>query len=499
MRRLKRLYVFMFILSLLSLSLVSFMIVTNIKQSSNHVEYDDDHQPNIVKMDGISDKKEVPKMEQQQPLVLEKIESHVAVSADQLQIPVLVIAAKRAKAISNHLRQLTRLRPSPSQFPIIVSQDGDNSDVTDAITKFVQEQQNVQLIHHKYVSASKKTNAYIRISQHYKFALNKVFHEMGFKLAIITEDDLDIADDFFSYFSALQHLLFEDPTIWCVSAWNDNGNPAIIDWAGGQHKLWRTDFFPGLGWMLKAETWDELVNKWPDAYWDDWLRSPDVRKNRVCIRPEQSRTLHNLQVAGKGSSGALYKGFLSSIRLPQNRVNFDQMNLNFLHKNGFDRWLSAQLNASIEVPLRILLQNFTANLTDLLGAPAEPKKSLMVIYKDPRELRQLSKMFGLMADIRSGMARTAYYGVVPFYQHGVQLFAVHTALNWTTDFDARNSSEIYLTEWDLKSKFLDFAETYCVPKKWSGICDPYDPKMRAWFVAKGWTKRLESWLPVTVF
>ena len=30
--------------------------------------------------------------------------------------------------------------------------------------------------------------------------------------------------------------------------------------------LYRTDFFPGLGWMLEKKIWRELENKWPNAY-----------------------------------------------------------------------------------------------------------------------------------------------------------------------------------------------------------------------------------------
>lgn len=41
-------------------------------------------------------------------------------------------------------------------------------------------------------------------------------------------DDLDIAPDFFEYFSATYKLLHSDPLLWCVSAWNDNGKAELI-------------------------------------------------------------------------------------------------------------------------------------------------------------------------------------------------------------------------------------------------------------------------------
>lgn len=34
----------------------------------------------------------------------------------------------------------------------------------------------------------------------------------------------------------------------------------------------------------------ELEPNWPITFWDDWMRKPENRKDRACIRPEISRT-----------------------------------------------------------------------------------------------------------------------------------------------------------------------------------------------------------------
>ena len=34
---------------------------------------------------------------------------------------------------------------------------------------------------------------------------------------------------FFEYFLATYSILAEDPSLWCVSAWNDNGKAGMID------------------------------------------------------------------------------------------------------------------------------------------------------------------------------------------------------------------------------------------------------------------------------
>ena len=36
-------------------------------------------------------------------------------------------------------------------------------------------------------------------------------------------DDLELAPDFLDYFQRLYPLLIHDKTLWCISAWNDNG------------------------------------------------------------------------------------------------------------------------------------------------------------------------------------------------------------------------------------------------------------------------------------
>lgn len=102
-------------------------------------------------------------------------------------------------------------------------------------------------------------------------------------------DDLDIGPDFYEYFSGTFPLLRADKTLWCISAWNDNGKEGLID-DSAPDLLYRSDFFPGLGWMMSKELWDELGPKWPKSFWDDWIRNPEQRKDRVCIRPELPRT-----------------------------------------------------------------------------------------------------------------------------------------------------------------------------------------------------------------
>lgn len=134
-----------------------------------------------------------------------------------------------------------------------------------------------------------------RISQHYKASLTatfNLFEEAHY--VIVIEEDLDLSKDFFSYFSQTIHLLEQDDTLYCISAWNDQGydhscnDPAL---------LYRVETMPGLGWLLKRDLYkQELEPNWPTPEkqwdWDMWMRMNSVRKDRECVVPDISRTFH---------------------------------------------------------------------------------------------------------------------------------------------------------------------------------------------------------------
>ena len=58
--------------------------------------------------------------------------------------------------------------------------------------------------------------------QHYKRSLTTTFDKYpNAKGIIILEEDLDVSKDIFDYFSQTMPLLEKDPSLYCVSAWND--------------------------------------------------------------------------------------------------------------------------------------------------------------------------------------------------------------------------------------------------------------------------------------
>ena len=83
------------------------------------------------------------------------------------------------------------------------------------------------------------------------------------------------------------HVQRADPTLWCTSAWHDNG---FRDTAADPKRLLRTGFFPGLGWLLTRALYKgELEPAWPDEHWDHWMRSEvkfRTSRGRECLIPQ---------------------------------------------------------------------------------------------------------------------------------------------------------------------------------------------------------------------
>lgn len=149
-------------------------------------------------------------------------------------IAVLLFACNRV-TVKRNLDQLLKFR-SPNQqstFPIVVTQDCDHDPTRriiesygDKLTYIQQPDQSDIVLVGK---TQKKFKGYYKISRHYGWALNYTFNTLNYDTVLIVEDDLDISPDFFEYFRALYPILKADPTIYCVSAWNDNGKDGIVD------------------------------------------------------------------------------------------------------------------------------------------------------------------------------------------------------------------------------------------------------------------------------
>uniref|UniRef100_H3C6A3 Alpha-1,3-mannosyl-glycoprotein 2-beta-N-acetylglucosaminyltransferase n=1 Tax=Tetraodon nigroviridis TaxID=99883 RepID=H3C6A3_TETNG len=166
----------------------------------------------------------------------------------EVVIPILVIACDRV-TVRRSLDRLIQYRPSPQLHPIIISQDCGHAETARVIGSYGDQVMHISqpdLSDIRVRPEHRKFQGYYKIARHYRWALNQVFGVLAYATVVIVEDDLEVAPDFFEYFRALYPVLRADPSLWCVSAWNDNGRDALVD-PGRPDLLHRTDFFPGAG------------------------------------------------------------------------------------------------------------------------------------------------------------------------------------------------------------------------------------------------------------
>ncbi|CAL4963264.1 unnamed protein product [Urochloa decumbens] len=313
---------------------------------------------------------------------------------------VVIMACNRPDYLERTVESILKYQTSvASKFPLFISQDGTNG----AVKKKALDYKQITYMQHvdlKPVQTERpgELTAYYKIAKHYKWALDELFIKHNFARVVILEDDMVIAPDFFDYFEAAAKLLDNDKTIMAVSSWNDNGQKQFVN---DPKALYRSDFFPGLGWMLTKSTWIELSPKWPKAYWDDWVRLKEVHGNRQFIRPEICRT-YNFGKHGS-SMGQFFEQYLEPIKLNDAHVNWNSEDLSYL---GEDKFLTK-------------FGKEVASATPLHGSDAVQKAHNMaadvrIQYNDQEDFERIARQFGIFEEWKDGIPRTAYKGVVVF-------------------------------------------------------------------------------------
>uniref|UniRef100_A0A8D0KJW5 Alpha-1,3-mannosyl-glycoprotein 2-beta-N-acetylglucosaminyltransferase n=1 Tax=Salvator merianae TaxID=96440 RepID=A0A8D0KJW5_SALMN len=241
-------------------------------------------------------------------------------------VPVAVIAGNRPNYLYRMLRSLLSAQGVNPQM-ITVFIDGYYEEPMDVVELF-----GLKGIQHTPISIK---NA--RVSQHYKASLTATFNlHPDAKFAVVLEEDLDISIDFFSFLSQSIYLLEEDDSLYCISAWNDQGYEHTAE---DPSLLYRVETMPGLGWVLRRTLYkDELEPKWPTPEklwdWDMWMRMPEQRKGRECLIPDVSRSYH-FGIVGLNMNGYFHEAYFKKHKF--NTVpNVQLKNVESLKKDAYE-------------------------------------------------------------------------------------------------------------------------------------------------------------------
>ena len=253
------------------------------------------------------------------------------------KFPVLVLACDRANLLYRSLLSLLGNKGmDPSRVVVVI--DGKHEE-TERVAKHL----NVRYhVHERTVAETNKEDKLMRLGanrRENRVALriaSGYFYAIQYALetafpdspgVVVVEDDMLYSPDFYEYFHAAALAVDIDETIWLASAWNDNGFRNQVRDLNG---LRRTNYFPGLGWLLPRKVWTmELKAYWPVKHWDHWLRSPERHKGRDVLHPEVPRDYH-AGVKGSFMDSKTHKAYFKYISMA------DDVDFSWFAEEGID-------------------------------------------------------------------------------------------------------------------------------------------------------------------
>lgn len=124
----------------------------------------------------------------------EKNDSPPSSASPQVVIPILVIACDRV-TVKRSLDKLIQYRPSPEEYPIIVSQDCGHAETARVIGSYGDQVTHISqpdLSDIRVRPEHRKFQGYYKIARHYRWALNQVFNTFSQSTVVIVEDDLEV-------------------------------------------------------------------------------------------------------------------------------------------------------------------------------------------------------------------------------------------------------------------------------------------------------------------
>ncbi|GBG24702.1 Protein O-linked-mannose beta-1,2-N-acetylglucosaminyltransferase 1 [Hondaea fermentalgiana] len=347
---------------------------------------------------------------------LEDLELYLA---EHGHFPVVLLCYNREKRVRDTLESLFQVRGIQKSLVLVV-QDGQYEPVSQVVLEA-----GVELVQRgpEMVDAEQRKDPGARIAQHYKFALGYAMsHFADAPGIIIIEDDFLFSPDFVEYFSTVAPAIIKDPTLWLASAWNDNGFAGNVQ---DKERLLRTDYFPGLGWLLMRSIWEELAPKWPSSHWDWFMRDPKNSQHRDSIYPEVPRDFHT---GSKGSfmderTHRLYFDSIAHNKDPTFR--WPQYASESVLQAAYDERLNCHIKAGISLDhgIRLTQNPMTKSLSD---EAAKKRPIIIWLDADPHPRREMTvKKLAEKLHIWHQLLRGSRAGIHEFWHHGSKIIMVN--------------------------------------------------------------------------
>ncbi|XP_068206009.1 protein O-linked-mannose beta-1,2-N-acetylglucosaminyltransferase 1-like [Palaemon carinicauda] len=386
-----------------------------------------------------------------------EMDHHKPITSGEESIPVAIVTARRLWQVLGQVEQIRR-SPGGRDTPITLFVDGHNQEARD-LGKVL----SIPVVEHNNSAPNGSTQ---RINNHVKFSLEQIFKRSpGVNLAIILEDDLELAPDFISYFHQVGPLLLKDSSLLFINAFNYNSYGHT---ANDPSRLYRAHGIPGYGWITSRSAAREMLSMWApknnsNATWDWWIRA-HILGTKDMIIPEVPRTRHT---GGGGVHISGYDQILFSAQ-PLNNVTYVKMNTGSMMKEVYDSNLLHNITRAKEV--RII-----DHPCDVLPIPTNKTGDSYAIYiYQPGENRDHHSYYviSLCLGINDRDPHESYNLMTTFPFYGNQVFVIacpHSPYchpqNPVVIYKATEDDALYAKDYEFPKATLDMNYAFRIPPK----------------------------------
>ncbi|CAG5118879.1 unnamed protein product, partial [Candidula unifasciata] len=241
---------------------------------------------------------------------------------------------------------------------------------------------------------------------------------------IIIEEDLLLAPDFMSFMAQSLRAINNDPTLAGATAWNING---FEDLSGNSSLVYRVQEFPGLGFLMKSEILQSLINSWNNCCknraWVGWLSESSEQE---MLMPDVSRVYRSPFFGAEAASDLARRLFVKPRRTYLD-AEPPRLSLESVIGQQYDAFLQTQIMRGEVIPPEDLVECVRGQPT--LPDFSQLSKLPLVIYyhqestSDVELLLKLCNCFGLVI-VEKNQPKNLHRGLLRFVYQEHDVFLV---------------------------------------------------------------------------
>jgi beta-1,2-N-acetylglucosaminyltransferase len=242
---------------------------------------------------------------------------------------------------------------------------------------------------------------------------------------MVIEEDLLLAPDFMPFMAQCLGVVKSDPFLAGASAWNING---FEDASGNETLVYRVQELPGLGFLMKSEILDILVNAWEtccqNRAWLGWVLNDHSLE---MLMPDVSRVYRTPFYGAEATSDLARHLFIRPRRTYLN-VEPSKLDLQAIATGQYDTFVRGQILIGQTVPPEELGPC-------LQGQPSTPdfskfhNRGPLVVYLNQQNSTDMELMvkvchcFGLVV-LETGQPKNLHNGLLRFFYQEHDVFLV---------------------------------------------------------------------------